>query len=424
MIASIKDFKEFDNFNWSILPKSFVIKPVRGVEGSGIEIFYNQDKFGQWIKSDKSKFNLDDLKTHCANILDGKFTPYSDPDYVLFEERIKPHKAFKYYSYKGTPDVRIIVYNKVPIMAYLRLPTVESKGKANMAMGAIASGIDIANGTTTTSVQGKDRGGRGYEIQYVPGTKLPLSGLKIPYWDKMLDMSIESQIATKLGFLAIDFLIDREDGPKIVELTARPGLSIQIANQTGLRGRLRTARRLKIKSAKQGARIAKDLFGGEIEESIETISGKQLIGIYENITIYGLNGEEENTKAKIDTGADSTSIDIELAKKLGYEKIIEFQNKLNIPQLNNPSEANKYCKYLREKYIGTIEHLEDFIHIVSSHGISIRLKVKMKIKLGDLIFETKVNLFDRSHLNFKIIVGRKSLSQFLVEPSRKKIPLK
>lgn len=417
LIGYIKNEEQFERFKWDKLPNSFVIKPVRGIEGAGIEIFYNKDKEGRWIKADKSKFTLENLQSLCSDILEGKFTPYSDPDMIMFEERIRPHKAFKYYTYKGTPDVRIIVFNNIPVMAYLRLPTKESDGKANMAQGALGVGIDISNGRTTTAVGGKSGGGRGYAIKNVPGTKLAISGLKVPYWDKMMEMSIESQKVTNLGFMGVDFLIDRDEGPKIVELTARPGLSIQIANQDGLRWRLRKVKGLKIKSTAQGVRIGKDLFGGEIEENIETISGKELIGLYEDVVLFGKEEKEIKTKAKIDTGADSTSIDSRVAKDLGYNLINEFFANLDIPENLDKTTGKEFVEKLREKYLDKIEDLVEIDLVKSSHGYSIRPKIELKLQLGDLVYDTLANIYNREHLSYKIIVGRKSLGKFLIDPT-------
>lgn len=418
LIGYIKNFEQFDKFDWDSLPNSFVIKPVRGLEGAGIEIFYNKDKNGHWIKADGSKFSIDNLKSLCIEILEGKFTPFADPDFVMFEERVKAHKSFKYYTYKGTPDVRIIVFNKIPIMAYLRIPTKESSGKANLAQGAIGAGIDISNGRTTSAVLGKSSGGRGKIITTVPGTKLSLSGLKIPFWESMLESSVKAQEITGLGFLAVDFLIDRDNGPQIVELTARPGLSIQIANQDGMKWRLKKAEGLKVKTIKQGIRLGKDLFGGEIEETIEKISGKELIGILEEVTIFGLNGKESKLKAKIDTGADTTSIDSSLASTLGYEGIVKLFESIpdieDIPQEN----GNKKVTELMEKYLDKFEQLEDIVLVKSSHGYSIRPVVTIKMKLGDIIIDTKSNIFDRKHLSYKAIIGRKSLGRFLVDPTK------
>jgi hypothetical protein len=43
---------------------------------------------------------------------------------------------------------------------------------------------------------------------------------------------------TGLGYLGVDLVIDREQGPLLLELNARPGLAIQMANRSGLLGRL------------------------------------------------------------------------------------------------------------------------------------------------------------------------------------------
>lgn len=312
------------------------------------------------------------------------------------------------------------MFNKIPVLAYLRLPTKASEGKANLAQGAIGAGIDISNGTTTTAVYGKAKGGRGEYIENVPGSKLSLSGLKIPYWDKMLAVAVKCQMVTNIGFLAVDFLIDRDEGPKVVELTARPGLSIQIANNSGLKWRMVKARGIKVKTEEQAVRLAKDLFGGEIEEDIERISGKEVIGIYETIKLFGLNGEEVETKAKIDTGADTTSIDREIAVQLGYKELIDDFDSLPLPKEVDKEEGNKLIEQYKKTFLEKYEYFKDFDLIKSSHGMSIRAKVSIKMKLGELIFDTSANIYDRQKLSYKVIVGRKSLTKFLIEPSKSK----
>jgi D-alanine-D-alanine ligase-like ATP-grasp enzyme len=41
--------------------------------------------------------------------------------------------------------------------------------------------------------------------------------------------------------LGVDFVLDRDRGPLMLELNARPGLAIQVANLVGLRPRLEQA---------------------------------------------------------------------------------------------------------------------------------------------------------------------------------------
>ena len=43
---------------------------------------------------------------------------------------------------------------------------------------------------------------------------------------------------TGLGYVGVDMVIDRDRGPLILEMNARPGLNIQIANRSGLKPRL------------------------------------------------------------------------------------------------------------------------------------------------------------------------------------------
>jgi hypothetical protein len=234
----------------------------------------------------------------------------------------------------------------------------------------------------------------------------------------------------------------------IIEMNARPGLSIQIANRDGLRWRLRKARGIKVQSDKKGIRLGKDLFGGAIEEDIERISGKDLIGIYEDVVIYDSkrleaevtgdnlpsksNLTEVKTKAKIDTGADSTSIDYDLAIDLGYEKYIKkFEEIKTQYKIDEETMSNKEIKEMSEIINKEFEKMHkrdknnelplelETRRIRSSHGSSLRLYVPILLTLGDVTYETLANIYDRSKMSYKIIVGRKSLSRFLVEPSRR-----
>ena len=424
LLGVIKDFDAFEKFDWNKLPESFVMKPVSGLEGGGIEIFYSRDKQGNWIKADGSRHTAESIKQKAAELIDGKYSLHNQPDKVFFEERIRPHKAFKYYTYKGVPDVRVIVFNSIPIMAMLRLPTKKSEGKANLQLGAIGAGIDMATGVTTNAIVGKSK-----KVFTIPERRLNISGLRIPFWDRILRYSVIATQAIDLKYAGIDFLIDIDKGPVIVEMNARPGLSIQLANADGLRWRLRKTRGLKVQSTEKGMRLAKDLFGGDIEEDIERISGKTLIGIYETINLFHKDNPNKTivAKAKIDTGADSTSLDINLAKKLGLEDLItkfdELKAELGIPEeIESRKVGLEYVKKINEAFIEDEDFEGAFTDLVkSSHGLSVRLYSQIDLSIQDQRITTRINLYDRSKLQFNVIIGRKSLSRFLVEPTRKPI---
>jgi alpha-L-glutamate ligase-like protein len=140
---------------------------------------------------------------------------------------------FDQVSYKGVPDVRIIVFLGYPVMAMIRLPTRLSDGKANLHQGAIGVGIDIPTGLTRRGVWGTE------PVKEHPDTEHSIVGLEIPRWAELLEMSSRCYELSQLGYIGVDFVLDKNKGPMILELNARPGLAIQIANGNGLLHRLR-----------------------------------------------------------------------------------------------------------------------------------------------------------------------------------------
>ncbi len=413
LLAKVRNFEELENFDWSALPESFVLKPNRGFGGEGILVVYGKKKNlpNTWIKADGSIVTVEDIKNHMRNILDGSFSLAGVPDVAFFEERLKLLKLFKSYAYKGIPDIRIIVYSKVPVMAMLRLPTRESDGKANLQQGAIGVGIDMATGVTTTSVLGK-----GKVIEYIPGTRLLLSGIRIPHWKDILRMAVRAQEVSGLGFLGADVAIDRDRGPVFLELNARPGLSIQVANLDGLLGRLRRVEDLKIKTIEKGVSVGMNLFGGEIEEEIEDISGKKIVGTVEKVKLIGKNGKEIEVEAKIDTGAQSSSLDTEIARQLDYGETVDNFATLDLSNYELvPENENLIKKEILEKYKDLVPDLEDVAVIFSASGNSIRPVVKTEFEMDRERITSKVNLVDRKNLKYSMIIGKRDLKKFLIE---------
>ena len=132
----------------------------------------------------------------------------------------------------GRDRVRIIVYRGYPVMSMVRLPTRISDGKANLHQGAVGAGICLATGRTINGVLGNEH------VEEHPDTGMPVIGIDIPYWDRMLDMAARCFDLTGLGYLGVDLVLDARLGPLMLELNARPGLNVQIANGQGLMPRL------------------------------------------------------------------------------------------------------------------------------------------------------------------------------------------
>ena len=61
----------------------------------------------------------------------------------------------------------------------------------------------------------------------------------MPWWDEILLLAARCYEVTQLGYLGADVVLDKDHGPMILELNARPGLAIQTANGQGLHTRLR-----------------------------------------------------------------------------------------------------------------------------------------------------------------------------------------
>ncbi len=412
LIAKIVSHEKLEDFNWDKLPNSFALKPNKGLGGAGILVVFGKKKGRNdaWVKADGKIVTVEDLKNHIRNILDGNFSLSGIPDIAFFEERLTLLKLFKPYVYKGIPDIRVIVYNRVPIMAMLRLPTKESGGKANLQQGGIGMGIDLATGITTMAVQGK----KSKIIEIIPGTRLSVSGLKIPYWREILELAVKAQNVSGLGFLGADVAIDKERGPVFLELNARAGLSIQIANSAGLQERMERVAGLKIKTIKRGVNVGVDLFGGEVEDELEEISGKKVIGFKEKIKLIGRNGKEFYVEAKIDTGAYTSSIDEELVKKLGFKKTIEAFNAIG----KDYKELKGLNKEQRWNIYKNIPYITSTVMVRSSHGISYRPIVKLSFVMDKRPVTAKMTIIKRSHLKYPVIIGRRNLRKFMIDVNK------
>jgi len=212
--------------------EEFVLKPSRGSGGNGILVIAGRSK-DMYREVDGSLLTREEVGYHLSNVISGMYSLGGQPDKALIEYRVQFDPVFETISYQGVPDIRVIVFLGVPVMSMVRLPTRMSGGKANLHQGAIGAGIDIATGTTLTAVW------RNTIISEHPDTGNAVTGVKIPNWEKLLKIAAQCNALTGLGYIGVDLVLDKEKGPLILEINARPGLNIQIANRTGLLPRLK-----------------------------------------------------------------------------------------------------------------------------------------------------------------------------------------
>ncbi|GHC26753.1 alpha-L-glutamate ligase-like protein [Aidingimonas halophila] len=209
----------------------FAIKPAKGSGGKGILVIEHVNNEA-YIKPSGTRLGREALERHVSNILSGLYSLGGSPDVAVVEALINFDESLSEYTYEGVPDIRVIIFQGYPVMAMMRLSTAASDGKANLHQGAVGVGLDIATGTALRGVQ-FDRTRNDH-----PDTGHELASLRIPGWDTLLRLAARCYEMTGLGYLGTDMVLDRHHGPMLLELNARPGLAIQMANGEGLRPRL------------------------------------------------------------------------------------------------------------------------------------------------------------------------------------------
>lgn len=365
------DRESIRQFDWESLPeRGFVIKPARGFAGSGIlPIRKWKENIGTTVSGEE--YNLKLLESHILDILEGAYSLGFLPDIAFIEERLRLHPFFKKLTSFGIPDIRIITFNNIPVMAMMRLSTEESKGKANLHQGAIGFGVDIRTGITTHAILYDQR------IPYMPNTKIKTRGIRIPEWDKVLTLASQTQAIIGLGYAGIDIVFDANEGPMVLEVNARPGLSIQNANRTSLRSRLERVENMATPTPERGVEIAKNLFAEGFSEKV--IIAPKVLTIIQEVT-FVRSDEPITVKAKLDTGAFRTSIDRSFANLLG------------------------------------LQILDEKVFVRSASGDSYRPTTRVSFTLAGKKINTIASIVDRSNLKYPVIVGHRDLKDFLIKP--------
>ncbi|MDZ5601784.1 alpha-L-glutamate ligase-like protein [Pseudomonas sp. RP23018S] len=263
MYGIIETEKQIDTLHEILGKRSdFVIKPAQGAGGDGILVV--ADRFEDRYRTVSGKIiSHEEIEHQVSSILTGLYSLGGHRDRALIEYRVTPDQIFKSISYEGVPDIRIIVLMGYPVMAMLRLPTRQSGGKANLHQGAIGVGVDLATGVTL----------RGTWLNRIiskhPDTTNSVDGVQLPNWDGFMKLAANCYELCGLGYIGVDMVLDQDKGPLILELNARPGLNIQIANDCGLTQRTHAieahiealAKEGKTETPEERVRVAQNLFG-------------------------------------------------------------------------------------------------------------------------------------------------------------------
>ena len=209
--------------------ESFVVKPAQGSGGDGIVVITarSKRKRDSFRLASGALVTEEEIEHHISNIISGQFSLSGGRDKALIEYCVQFDPVFSELSFQGVPDVRVIVYRGYPAMAMVRLPTRASDGVLDNK-----------------------------SVDEHPDTGALVAGLEIPHWQSILETAARGYEVTELGYLGVDMVIDRVHGPLILEMNARPGLNIQIANGAGLAARIHRIDEIHDASASPEARAA------------------------------------------------------------------------------------------------------------------------------------------------------------------------
>jgi alpha-L-glutamate ligase-like protein len=206
----------------------FVAKPASGSGGGGILVVGEWDPEREaWRKAGGGEVTPDRLARHLADVVFGVHSNQLE-DRAFVEERVEPHPVFAALWADGLCDVRVIVLRGRAVMSMIRVPTAESGGRANLHQGGLGIAVDLASGHTFRALH------RGKPVERHPESGAPLLGVALPAWPEVLDVARRAALAVPLGYLGVDVVVDREKGPLVLEINARPGLEIQNVNGHGL----------------------------------------------------------------------------------------------------------------------------------------------------------------------------------------------
>ena len=362
----IENHQQLTGFDFSSLPDECVLKPNFGFGGEGIMILKGR-RNGQFLEQGKRPVSQQELSEHIEDILDGKFSVNGLPDTAFFEKILVADPAFAPLRPAGLPDIRIVVFNLVPVMAMIRIPTAESGGKANVHLGGIGIGIDIAKGVTTHATQ------YNRVIRELPHGGSP-AGFEVPYWEEMLLIASKIQYTTNIGYLAVDLTIDEEQGPVLLEVNARAGLMVQVANLAPLRSRLERVSGIDVPSPEKGVRLAQELFGDRVRarSALQEETAKPVLGTREQIVISG-TGSAIEVPSLISPDVDRTVFSKDLIQELIDGSLVETES----------AEEQTY---------------------------------RVKFTLGGKKIQTVVRAGEVADPDLRAVIGKRDLSGFLIDP--------
>lgn len=152
--------------------------------------------------------------------------------------------------------------------------------------------------------------------------------------------------------------------------------------------RLERVAGLKVKDEEHGVKIAKALFVSDFTDRVKAREGIRIINGVEEVKVYAKGKKSKRIKARIDTGALRSSIDRGLADELG------------LLGTDNVLWKRKYAYR-------------------SAGGRQSRPVIGLTFRLAGRKIRTTASVANRSKMSTPLLIGRRDLSGFLVNPDIK-----
>ena len=345
--AIIDSRKTLFDFDRKSLPeKEFVIKPNKGSKWKGIMIVEMKEiwrkseenikkiwkngmfffsRFGEkmkifrkgsneWLifKVWKEVYSYDDFIRRLIDILDWKYSLTFWWDKILIEEKLEPGENFKQFCQWWLADIRVIVFNLIPVAAMVRMPTPWSWGKANLAQWGVWLGIEVGSWKIKSMYYKRKIYTKDFPWDFAKFWRK-----KIPFWDDILLYSSKIQYFVNIWYLALDWVIT-DEGPKLLEINARAGLEVQNASNLPLKRRLEKIADIKVDEPAKWVDIAKSLF--TTEKKVITLN--KVLYLSQKWQII-LEWEEEDEKIQITVEVDLKKTKNYISPDL-YEKVVNW----------------------------------------------------------------------------------------------------
>ena len=290
------------------LEPPFVVKPNNWFGWKWIIVVDDVDASGNFVANTGDTYTPEQMKIHLLNVLDGFFSLSWSRDKAIIEKKIVITKEVQVLWTFWLPDVRIIVFNMVPVMAMMRIPTKESWWKANVHGGACWVWVDIWTWRLTYVTH------HSKIVKSIPWI-WDVRWLVLPHWDQMLEMAVRVQKETSIWYLWCDIVLDDVEWPLLLEMNIRPWLEVQVANMWRLKDRLERVEWLFVNSVEKWVRLWRDLFSWDIEEKIRNLSWKKVVGWKEYVSI-SYNKKNHKYIADVRPGSQLSVLDKTFAEEI------------------------------------------------------------------------------------------------------------